>query len=128
MQSSIALLSIYGTFMVNYYQFLVNPPSINTEWMIRNFWPIWIMFSYVFFCNIIKVKQFCTVLLYCYIYIFCTFLPFYLHLCYLLNRYMFLLEPKKLFQDTLNHVITSSKLIIFVSFYYIVAFNHFFFT
>ena len=128
MQSSIALLSIYGKFMVNYYQFMVNPPSINTEWMIRNFWPIWIMFSYVFFCNIIKVKQFCTVLLYCYIYIFCTFLPFYLHLCYLLNSYMFLLEPKKLFQDTLNHVITSSKLIIFVSFYYIVAFNHFFFT
>ena len=26
--------------------------------MIRNLWPIWIMFFYVFFCNIIKVNHF----------------------------------------------------------------------
>ena len=26
--------------------------------MVRNFWPIWIMLFYVFFCNIIKVKLF----------------------------------------------------------------------
>ena len=32
--------------------------------MVRNFWPIWIVLFYVFFCNIIKVKHFCVVLLY----------------------------------------------------------------
>ena len=35
--------------------------------MIRNLWPIWIMFLYVLFCNIIKVNHFCIALLYCFI-------------------------------------------------------------
>ena len=39
------------------------PPSVNIVWMIMNLWPIWIMFFYVFFCNIIEVNHF----LYCFI-------------------------------------------------------------
>ena len=31
-------------------------------WIVRNFWTICIMFFYVFFCNLIKVKYFCIVL------------------------------------------------------------------
>ena len=34
------------------------PPIINILWTIRNLWPIWFMFFYVFFCNIIKINDF----------------------------------------------------------------------
>ena len=35
--------------------------------MVRNFWPIWVMLFYFFFCSIIKVNLFCIVLLYYYV-------------------------------------------------------------
>ena len=39
-------------------------------WMVKNFWPIWIMSFYVCFYNIINVKYFFIVLLYHYIWLF----------------------------------------------------------
>ena len=32
-------------------------------WMVRNFWPVLVVLFHIFFCNIIKIKHFCIVLL-----------------------------------------------------------------
>ena len=52
--------------------------------MVRNFWPIWTMFFYVFFCNISKVKNF----LYCFI-ILCRLIFSFLHIRSLLVPYAY---------------------------------------
>ena len=52
--------------------------------MFRNFWLIWIMVFYVFFCNIIKVKTFLYYFLYYYILI-----SFFLHTRFLFIPYSY---------------------------------------
>ena len=57
------ILSISGRWLVKLNNEFVfpdpEPPSYKySVWVFRNFWPIWIMFFYVFFCNIIKVDHF----------------------------------------------------------------------
>ena len=63
--------------------------------MVRNIWPIWIMFFYVFFCNIYKVKQLCFIILLRLIFSF-------LHIRSLLVPYAYV------FIESIDHILLSS--------------------
>ena len=87
-------------------------------WMVSNFWPIWIMFFYVFFCNIIirlNIFALSFIILYCYIIVILLHLIFtILHIRSLLVPYTHVsiksIDPIHLWLFQLKEILLISSL------------------